>query len=44
MTKVAQSGCDLSHFDVAVIFGLLKEGGAGGGALYPPFPLGPPTL
>ena len=41
MTKVAQSGCDLSHFDVAVIFGLLKEGG---GALYPPFPLGPPTL
>ena len=37
----AQSGCDLSHFDVAVIFGLLKEGG---GALYPPFPLGPPTL
>ena len=40
MTKVAQSGCDLSHFDVAVIFGLLKEGG--GGLCIPLSPLAHP--
>ena len=39
MTKVAQSGCDLAHFDEAVNFGLLKEGGGGGFvAPFPPWP------
>ena len=41
MTKVAQSGCDLSHFDVAVNFGSLKEEG-GGELCSPLFPLAHP--
>ena len=39
MTKVARSGCDLAHFDVAVNFGLLIEGRGGGFvAPFPPWP------
>ena len=37
MTKVAQSGCDLAHFDVAVNFGSLKEVWEGGGGFVAPF-------